>query len=94
MTNKQIPLMVNWRSWWHDTPVNRVQLAVSTTFLFSFFLLIIVVQIPSAILEDDEFEITIAHKPLCVNQSGYEPLNLENGSFLNSDNFDATDSRF
>ena len=25
------------------------------------------------------------------NQSGYEPLNLENGSFLNSDNFDATD---
>ena len=28
------------------------------------------------------------------NQSGYEPLNLENGSFLNSDNFDATDLRF
>ena len=26
-----------------------------------------------------------------INQSGYEPLNLENGSFLNSDNFDATD---
>ena len=25
------------------------------------------------------------------NQSGYEPLNLENGSFVNSDNFDATD---
>ena len=24
------------------------------------------------------------------NQSGNEPLNLENGSFLNSDNFDAT----
>ena len=23
------------------------------------------------------------------DQSGYEPLNLENGSFLNSDNFDA-----
>ena len=28
------------------------------------------------------------------NQSGYEPLNLENTSFLNSDNFDATDLRF
>ena len=25
------------------------------------------------------------------NQSGYVPLNLENVSFLNSDNFDATD---
>ena len=25
------------------------------------------------------------------NQSGYEPLNLENGSFVNSDNFDATE---
>ena len=25
------------------------------------------------------------------NQSGYEPLNLENGLFVNSDNFDATD---
>ena len=25
------------------------------------------------------------------NQSGYEPLNWENGSFVNSDNFDATD---
>ena len=24
------------------------------------------------------------------NQSGYEPLNLENESFVNSDNFDAT----
>ena len=29
-----------------------------------------------------------------ANQSVYEPLNLENGSFLNSDNFDATDWRF
>ena len=28
------------------------------------------------------------------DQSGYEPLNLENGLFLNSDNFDATDLRF
>ena len=28
------------------------------------------------------------------NQSGYEPLNLENASFLNSDSFDATDLRF
>ena len=28
------------------------------------------------------------------NQSGYEPLNLENGSFLNSDNFGATNLRF
>ena len=28
------------------------------------------------------------------NQSGYEPLNLENGSFVNSDNFDATDWGF
>ena len=28
------------------------------------------------------------------NQSGYEPLHLENGSFLNSDNFDATDLGF
>ena len=28
------------------------------------------------------------------NQSGYEPLNLENGSFLNDDNFDATHLRF
>ena len=27
-------------------------------------------------------------------QSGYEPLNSENASFLNSDNFDATDLRF
>ena len=25
------------------------------------------------------------------NQSGYAPLNLGNGSFLDSDNFDATD---
>ena len=31
---------------------------------------------------------------ILLNQSGYEPLNLEIGSFLNSDNFDATDSRF
>ena len=29
-----------------------------------------------------------------VNQSGYEPLNLENVLLLNSDNFDATDLRF
>ena len=29
-----------------------------------------------------------------LSQSGYEPLNLENASFLNSDNFDATDLRF
>ena len=29
-----------------------------------------------------------------INQSGYEPLNLENVSFLDSDNFDATDLRF
>ena len=29
-----------------------------------------------------------------VHQSGYEPLNLENGSFVNSDNFDATNLRF
>jgi len=28
------------------------------------------------------------------NQSGYEPLKLENGSSVNSDNFDATDLRF
>ena len=28
------------------------------------------------------------------NQSGYEPLNLENRSFVNSDNFDATDWNF
>ena len=28
------------------------------------------------------------------NQSGYEPFNLENGSIVNSDNFDATDLRF
>ena len=28
------------------------------------------------------------------DQSGYEPLNLENRSFLNSDNFDATDLKF
>ena len=31
---------------------------------------------------------------LFSNQSGYEPLNLENCSFLNSDNFNATDLRF
>ena len=31
---------------------------------------------------------------LYMAMSGYEPLNLENGSFLNSDNFDATDLRF
>ena len=29
-----------------------------------------------------------------TNQSGYEPLNMENGSFVNSDNFHATDMRF
>ena len=29
-----------------------------------------------------------------LNQCGYEPLNLENVSFLNSDNLDATDLRF
>ena len=28
------------------------------------------------------------------DQSGYEPLNLENGWFVNSDNFDATELRF
>ena len=28
------------------------------------------------------------------NQIGYEPVNLENGSFLNSDNFDTTDLKF
>ena len=28
------------------------------------------------------------------NQSGYEPLNLKNFSFLNSDNFNATGLRF
>ena len=28
-----------------------------------------------------------------TNQSGYEPLNLENGSSVNSDNFDTTDLR-
>ena len=35
---------------------------------------------------------TMANLP--SNQSGYEPLNLENRSFLNSDNFDATNLRF
>ena len=29
-----------------------------------------------------------------VNQSGIEPLNLENGSSVGSGNFDATDLRF
>ena len=29
-----------------------------------------------------------------MNQSRYEILNLENGSFLNSENFDAIDLRF
>ena len=29
-----------------------------------------------------------------INQSGFEPLNLENASFLNNDNFDATDQGF
>ena len=28
------------------------------------------------------------------NQSGYEPLNMENVSFLNRDSFDAADLRF
>ena len=28
------------------------------------------------------------------NQSGYEPLNLENGSAVSNDNFYATDLRF
>ena len=32
--------------------------------------------------------------PPTTNQSGYEPLNLENGSFVNSDNFDALDLGF
>ena len=31
---------------------------------------------------------------LINDQSGYEPLNLENGSSVNSDSFDATDLRF
>jgi len=31
---------------------------------------------------------------LLIYQSGYEPLNLENGSSVNRDNFDATDLRF
>ena len=32
--------------------------------------------------------------PPTTNQSDYGPLNLENGSFVNSDNFDAPDLRF
>ena len=36
----------------------------------------------------------IENSKLITSQSGYEPLNLENGSFLNSDNFDATILRF
>ena len=31
---------------------------------------------------------------LVCNQSGYEALNLENGSVVNSDKFDATELRF
>ena len=37
---------------------------------------------------------TIQELKKSSNKTGYEPLNLENGSFLNSDNFDATDLRF
>ena len=58
----------------------------------------------------DEFEASLISSFLCLNmvvimvvdlkqlqrknQSGYEPLNLENGSFLNSDSFDTTNLRF
>ena len=37
MTKSSLPLMVKCRSWGHGTPVNRVQLALCTTFLFCFF---------------------------------------------------------
>ena len=54
MTKSSVALMLNWRSSGQKSLVNRVQLALCTTFLFSFFLLIILVQIPSTILEDRE----------------------------------------
>ena len=44
--------MVKWTSWRHNSLLNWVQLPLCTTFLFSFFLLIIVVQIRTAIVED------------------------------------------
>ena len=47
-----LALMVNWTSWQLASPVNQVQPPLCATFLFSFFLLIIVLQIQSAILED------------------------------------------
>ena len=39
-------------------------------------------------------ERTIIIGELVCNQSVYEPLNLENGLVVNSDNFDATDVKF
>ena len=45
------------------------------------------------LLHSPQFPQTV-QPPATSNQSGYEPLNLENGSFVNSDNFDATDFTF
>ena len=38
--------------------------------------------------------VVVGNIRLSFNQRGHEPLNLENGLFLNSDNFDATNLRF
>ena len=47
------------------------------------------------ILDFDNFsELSKQFQNLFETKSGYEPLNLENGSFVDSDNFDATDLRF
>ena len=40
------------------------------------------------------FKLILAITNSTMQSSGYQPLNLENGSFLNSDNFDAADLRF
>jgi len=37
---------------------------------------------------------TAVQMTIVSNQSGYEPLNLENKSFPNSDNYDTTNLRF
>ena len=52
MRKSSLALMVNWTSWQLDSPVNQVQLPLCATFPFSFFPLIIVLEIRSAILED------------------------------------------
>lgn len=52
MTKSNLALMLKWTSPGPDSPINQVQVAVFTSFLFPFFLLIILVEILSSILAD------------------------------------------